>query len=363
MSRPPESEAVQGRNQTWQWLYAFRPRFGNWRFWAVQALVICIAGVHDFIEYAGFLPELGMLYFLPISLFFVPVVYAALNFGLAGSVATAVWALIITIPNWVFWHSGLERLGVMFQMSIIIAMAVFVGYRVEREQSARQRAEAAGAELKAYAAHILHAQEEERQRIARELHDETIQTLALLCRRLSSIESTDSSLSPKSVEEIEEARNIAEGIVGDLRDFTKALRPPILEDLGLVASIRRLLLDFSERSGIQSDISITGEEQRLPYDSGVALFRIAQEALWNVERHSGAEKVAITLNFAANEVELKIKDDGVGFKVPPVLRSLPVGGHLGLLGMHERAESLGGRFSIRSSPSKGTTIAVSIPLA
>ncbi len=122
--------------------HPYRPRFRDWHFWAVQGLVIGIAAIHDIIEIGGYLPHLGMLYFLPISLFFVPVVYAALKFGFVGSIATAIWVLIITIPNWVFWHQGLERLGVILQMAVLTAVAVFVGQRVDRERAAQQRAKA-----------------------------------------------------------------------------------------------------------------------------------------------------------------------------------------------------------------------------
>ncbi len=465
-----------------RWLYKYRPRFRDRHFWAVQALVIAIAGIHDLIEAGGYLPHLGMLYFVPISLFFVPVVYAALNFGFAGSIVTALWAVIITIPNWVFWHDGLERWGVMFQMAIVVAMALSVGQRVDRETGARRRAEAAGAALrasemksrglfesssiailvldtngaildanpaagalfskapetlktmavadlvgteseqkllasqknkwqetfltlglkdgsevyleptktqvsdsqgnitiqvllrdvtqerhrqaglKAYAAFVLRGQEEERQRMARELHDETIQTLALLCRRLDSVVSTSDSLPATVVEELREARKTAEEIVKDLRDFARALRPPILDDLGIVPSIRRLVLDFTERSGMKGQLKAVGEERRLPRDTEIGLFRIAQEALWNVERHSRATEMVVTVTFTGHEARLNIRDNGIGFNVPPVLGAFSASSQLGLLGMQERTELLGGKLTIESSPGKGTTVIASIPI-
>ncbi len=465
------------------WLRRYRPRFRDRRFWVVQGLVIAIAAFHDVLEVGGYLPRLGTLYFVPISLFFVPVVYAALNFGFAGSIATALWAVIITIPNWVFWHHGLERIGVMFQMAILVAVAVFVGQRVDREAGARHRAEAAGAALRAsemkyrglfesspiavlvldpsgiildanpaagvlfdttaetlksttvanlvgtenkqkllassredkwqeatlalslrdgsevylepthtrvsdsqgniiiqvllrdvtqerqrqaglraYAAHVLRAQEEERQRIARELHDETIQTLALLCRRLGSVETTGEPLPSSVAEELRGAREIAEEVVKELRDFAKALRPPILDDLGMVTSIRRLLVDSTERTEIKGQLKLVGEERRLPRDTEVGMFRIAQEALWNVERHSRATEVVMTLTFSENEVRLYVSDNGVGFNVPPVLGSVYASGQLGLLGMQERAELLGGELEVQSSLGKGTTVTISIPV-
>ena len=215
--------------------------------------------------------------------------------------------------------------------------------------------------LKAYAAYVIQAQEDERQRIARELHDEAIQTLILLCRRLSFIESADETLSPSTIEGLRDARRIAEQLVGGLRDYARALRPQALEDLGVIVSIRRLLEDFTERTGIPGHLRIVGEEQRQPGDTELSMFRIAQEALTNVDRHAKATGVVVTVTFAENEAKLDVQDNGVGFNVPPALEELSIGGQLGLLGMHERAELLGGYLRIQSIPGKGTTITFSCP--
>jgi len=215
--------------------------------------------------------------------------------------------------------------------------------------------------LKAYAAHIVQAQEDERQHIARELHDETIQNLALLCRQLDNIGSTSNALPSSTVNELGKARKIAENVVGELRNFTRALRPPILDDLGVVPSIRRLLLDFMERTKIIGELHVTGNEKRLTRDLEVGMFRIAQEALWNVERHAKASSVTVIIAFDDNAVKLSIIDNGAGFRVPPVVEDLSTIGKLGLLGMKERTELLGGKLEILSTAGKGTTIAVSIP--
>jgi signal transduction histidine kinase len=335
-------------------LYSYRPRFRDWHFWIVQGLVISIAAIHDTIEIREYLPQLGMLYFLPISLFFVPVAYAALNFGFVGSIATAIWVLIITIPNWVFWHQGLERIGVMLQMAVLIAIAVFIGQRIDRERTARQRA-------KAYAAHVIETQELERQRIARDLHDESIQTLVLLCQKLDGVKAGP-SLPPMSMEKLQEARRIAEQAATGLRDFTRELRPPILDDLGMVAAIRKLMTDLMDRAGIDGQLKIDGEERRLPPDFEVGLFRIAQEALSNIAHHARATSVAVMITFAAKEVSLDIRDNGKGFAIPTSPNDAGASDKLGLTGMMERAEILGGSLEIESSPGKGTRIKVVVPL-
>jgi len=177
------------------------PPFHNPRFWATQVLVLVIAGIHDFLEALGYLPQFGMAYFLPISMFFVPVVYAALYFGLAGAVVTALWCTLLSTPNWLLWHSGSERYGVLFQMAVINAIGIFVGSRVDRQMKARAEAETASRALRVSEARyrglwedlqekerarsellkkVISAQEDERQRIARELHDEMAQGLTAL---------------------------------------------------------------------------------------------------------------------------------------------------------------------------------------
>ena len=115
----------------------------------VQGLVVAVAGVHYAIEIIGYEPRMGLLYFVPISLFFVPVMYAALNFGFVGALATGLWALFITLPNGFFWHHGLGRIGEFFPVAIVAGWGVYAGYRIDRERDARHRAEAAGAALKA----------------------------------------------------------------------------------------------------------------------------------------------------------------------------------------------------------------------
>ncbi len=350
-------------NSTRHWLYRYRPRYKDRQFWVVQALIIVIAIAHDIIEAGGYLHHLGGLYFLPITLFFVPVVYAALHFGLAGSLATVIWMVIITIPNWVFWHEGLERLGVISQMSLLVVVAIFAGRRVDRETVARHQAEDASEVLRTYAAHVVQAQEDERQRIARELHDQTIQALALISRRLLDMKDRNSPLPSAVTDEVREVQEMVEEAVKELREFTRSIRPPILDDLGIVPSIRRLLIESRERSGMKGEFRLVGEERRLPQSIEVGMFRIAQEAIWNVERHSKATEITVTVTQARNEARLDVIDNGIGFSVPPLISSFYGAGKLGLLGMQERAESIGGKLEIQSIPDKGVVVGFSIPIS
>jgi signal transduction histidine kinase len=245
----------------------------------------------------------------------------------------------------------------MFQMLILVGVAFFVGHRVDREATARRKAEVAGEVMRTYAANVVNAQEEERQHVARELHDQTVQTLVMLCRKLDSI-GTEEHLSSPIIEELYKARAMSEEAVASLRNFARDLRPPALDDLGLSASLNKLLLDFGTRSRIKTSFNVTGGETRLSPDAEVGMFRIAQEALRNVERHSRANEVDMTVTFYGNGTAMEIRDDGVGFTAS--LADFPSAGHLGLLGMKERAALLGGEVEIQSAPGRGTAVTVSI---
>lgn len=228
-------------------------------------------------------------------------------------------------------------------------------------KEAEQQAENARIALKTYAAHMVNSQEEERKRIGRELHDDTIQNLSLLCRKLENI-STSAPLSPPVVEGLHQAREIGEGLLQGLRGHIRDIRPPILDDLGIVASIRRLILDLTERTDIEGKITLSGDERRLSSEVETGVYRIAQEALWNVEHHSKATNVVVTVTFADCQFRLDVKDNGVGIDFPVSLTALSANGHLGLLGMQERAELLGGKLEIQSNPGKGTLVSIIVPI-
>jgi signal transduction histidine kinase len=307
------------------------------------------------------------LAFIPTAFFFIPAIYAALNFGTIGAIATVAWCVVLSLPNIVVFHTDQDWVADIVQLTAVSATTFFVGQRTDREVAARRRAEAAAtalasseklreAGLRAYAASILRAQEAERQRIARDLHDQTVQELVLLCRQLDLVEGALNE-SPEVAVGLTEARRTAEEVVRDLRDFARSLRPPTLDDLGLATAVRGLLGDLAERASVEGRMSIVGDERRLDGDVELAVFRIAQEALRNVEHHARASHVSVTLHFAAREIRLDVVDDGTGFTSSPTT-DLAASGHLGLLGMRERAETLGGRLEIDSRRGRGTRVSV-----
>ncbi len=448
-------------------LRALRPPLRDRRFWLVQLLVIAIALGHEAADMDNFLKPIGVPSFVTVSFFLVPIVYAALNFGLTGSFATAVWVTLLTLPDFAVidqtehhWVDGL-------QLAVIDAVAIFVGQRVERERLARQRSEEAGEayrkaearyralftsssapifvvepdgsvresnpaaqallgdgpagrpigdllpvsyralcdhavdvirlagpdgdvrdlrpyctaieteegqmvqvllqdvteerrereRMTAYAAHVVQAQEEERRRIGQELHDEPLQALIQLYRQLADGRhgGTEARL-----RELDDAGGLLDRTIRDLQQLAHGLRPPILDDLGVVSALRRATEDFGDRNALEVRFQVAGQVRRLEAPLELSVFRIAQEALRNVERHAAARNVSLRLDFRPNRVRVEVEDDGIGFQAEELQASTR---SLGLLGMKERAHLLGGGLVIESRPGAGTLVRVELPTA
>ncbi|GFP21560.1 hypothetical protein HKBW3S06_00787 [Candidatus Hakubella thermalkaliphila] len=208
---------------------------------------------------------------------------------------------------------------------------------------------------------VISVQEEERKRIARELHDETSQSLTSLMVGLKIVQSASNMEEVR--ERTAELRSLIEKTLEGVYDLALELRPSILDDLGLVAAVRKHMRDYSRKSDIHMDLHTIGlEEKRLPPEIETALYRIVQEALSNVIKHAGAEKVDVVLEHRGSSVVAKIEDDGRGFDVDKVMNSRKEERRLGLFGMYERASLMGGVLTLKSRPGQGTTVFIEIPL-
>jgi signal transduction histidine kinase len=215
--------------------------------------------------------------------------------------------------------------------------------------------------LRDYIGAITAGQEEERHRLARELHDETIQALIALNQRVQMARLSPADSVPD--EQIAEIQILTEQTIQDLRRITRALRPLYLEDLGLAAALEMLSRETSEAAGNPIDFQLLGVERRLTPDVELALYRMVQEGLNNVVRHSKAEHATVTLRYTNESVVLMVVDDGCGFEVPESPAEFAPSGHFGLLGLHERAELIGADLEIHSSHKGGTRLMVSLPLS
>ncbi len=213
---------------------------------------------------------------------------------------------------------------------------------------------------KSRARHILHAQEEERKRIARELHDETSQALTSLLISLSLLEETVSDQAAHA--RIIETRTLAHQTLRAVRNMSLDLRPSALDDLGLLPALRWYVKEYQQKCGIEVELSASGLKERLPPEVETALYRMIQESLTNTARHAHARHVWVTLTEDSLLLRATIRDDGRGLDAASLMRRPWQDGGLGLAGMRERAALLDGAVEIESEPGAGALITVTIPL-
>lgn len=218
------------------------------------------------------------------------------------------------------------------------------------------KVEAAQESLHDYISAITTGQEEERRRLARELHDDTLQALIALNQR---IQLAKLSLTDASSAQIDEIQALTEQTIANLRRVSRALRPIYLEDLGLVTALDMLTREIST-SDLKIQFQRIGQERRLSAETELSLYRMAQEALNNVVRHAEATSALLMIHFKHDKVSLHITDNGHGFKIPETPVSFAQQGHFGLLGLHERADLIGASLAIRSSLTEGTQITVTL---
>lgn len=463
-------------------------------------MVLLATATHYFIESIGFTDPEEMLHGFSITLYVLPLLYAALTYGWEGAILTALWAAFLTSPStWVWHRSGWVWFTELAQLAVTLPVGILVAWRVDLETRQRQRAEKTSASLKllnevgavlshtleveqhipqvlrsllsglslrsawlclepdgassdptimmevpdhrspmavelaqalhrrlalehqpairdrravavplpgetgmlgslgatitgeeeftedqvgllttvahqvrvalenarlyrerqeglrSYARQVTHAQEEERLRIARDLHDETAQELVHVARKLEVLrDSADAGLA----ESIDSLLDRTRALVQAVRRYSRDLRPSVLDDLGLLAAIEMVVEDTNGRLPRGARLRVTGRARRLDASVELALFRIAQEALRNVEKHAHAASATVELEFAEDGVQLSVTDDGQGCALPRNLSDLARTGKLGLVGMQERAELVGGRFDLCSAPGKGTQVVV-----
>lgn len=210
------------------------------------------------------------------------------------------------------------------------------------------------------ASQIINAQEQERKRIARELHDETSQVLTSLLISLAVLE--ESVTAPEARERITDTRKLAHQTLRAIRNLSIDLRPSALDDLGLLPALRWYIKEYQKKCAIEVEFTSTGLKERLPAEMEIALYRIIQESLTNTARHANARNVRITLKETRDAVFATIADDGSGFDIKSLLKAPDQERGLGLVGMRERALLLDGSLHIVSTPGHGATIEVLIPL-
>jgi signal transduction histidine kinase len=249
------------------------------------------------------------------------------------------------LANWMRWAVSFTLLAG--------SLAVAVGYVVRHVEAKYVELSTTYDELAGLYRRLESAKEEERRLIARELHDDLGQSLTVLKLGLKTGKSTPFS----------DPVRIVDGLIVKVRELSRALRPALLDEVGLAPALGAYLEEQSTVSGVVMELDAGGFEGRLASELEIACFRIVQEAVTNALRHAEARRLNVRLEHTPETLRLEIEDDGRGFAGLPALVQAAIQGHIGIIGMRERVRALRGTFQIRSQPGKGTTIEVTVPLA
>ena len=209
---------------------------------------------------------------------------------------------------------------------------------------------------------ILMIQEEERKRVARELHDDTTQSILGLVMRLEAAAAVPDEEADRIKGMLTDIRSLALNTLDSVHKVIFDLRPSVLDDLGLLSALRWYAQNRLGELRVKARVEVTGDEKVLPPQIEIALFRAAQEAITNIAKHAKAKNVLINVEFKDSAISIEVEDDGKGFDVKTLRQYKDEGQGVGLLGMQERIELLGGQFNIASQPGKGTIITLEIPL-
>ncbi len=297
------------------------------------------------------------------SLFYIPLLFSILFYWWRGALITWLLSLAGVLPRLLFlYNNDIGHLIInLFYLSIPFLILAYISLEMRWRWKERQTSIEREKERQSYIAQIFKAQEDERKRIAHEIHDDPIQRLtglAIHARLLTADHNLDNL--PDIKKGIEFISDTIISVGQDLRRVTLNLRPAILDDMGLVPALRWLTNDFKEETGINSHIEVLGESNQLSTKYIVNIFRIVQEALNNVKKHSSATEVTVSIKFSDEIIKVVIQDNGKGFPLPVSSSDLTAKGKLGLVGMQQRSQLLNGNIDFLSEPGKGTTVTVII---
>ncbi len=443
-----------------------RPPVRQRPFWVIQCAVLLIVGVHFALDVRPSLLHDILPTSIPVAILVLPIGYAALRYGLAGSVATTAWSILLWLPDLMLPHDEGHAGDDLFNFAIIVVVAIVFGRRVEIERLTQARADEINARTLAvqagyrrlfessrspilvldqegrivdanpaataldagvvgrpvdtvlgtagdldhlsgrvlrttngrdyrldvvpiapgptgarrqvtfedvteerteerrarqFAQQIVQVEEDQRRRLARELHDEPLQLFLHLARRLELL-STAAGVPADVAGRLAETRNQALEAATRLRSLARDLRPPALDQLGLVPALSSLVAELEDDEGLNAHLVVQGTPRRPSDATGLGAFRIVQESLRNIRRHAAAREVRVTLAFDDTTLRVSVVDDGVGFDTHRIGRPPGEPPAMGMVGMRERARLLGGALVVRSTPGVGTAIEAELPL-
>jgi len=246
------------------------------------------------------------------------------------------------------------------RLDVVTASNLKLEQEIIRRKTLEQALKLSEQQLRHLSHEILLAQEAERKRISRELHDTVLQTLVGISVHLASLTPKSADNSTSLRRKIAQTQRLVEKSLAMVHRFAVELRPTVLDDLGLIPALHTFMKDFMKRTGVRARLTAYAAVNQLPLDQSAVLYRVALEALNNVAIHAEASAVEVQIKKLPDWICLTITDDGKSFDVKRVLRTKG-NGRLGLLGMRERLQMIGGKFSIKSAPGHGTAVTARIP--
>jgi two-component system sensor histidine kinase DegS len=295
------------------------------------------------------------------SLFVIPLIYAAIIFWWRGILLTWLFTMVIIIPRIHHYVPNVNSLItniflLLVPLLIVAILALQFRWRESEKKASLEREK----ERQAYMSRIFMSQEEERKRISREIHDDTTQRLWIVANDVRKLAvNKDHGNNGQIGEDLETIKNTVLNIAEDTKRLSLALRPGILDDLGLIPAIRWLVDQLNRDDSVKAMVTVEGQECLLDQEVNNHLFRIAQEALNNVRRHANATEVNVKIIFYDKTAKLIIQDNGQGFLYKDV-DSYAYQERIGIIGMQERARLINTNLQVSSKPGKGTIISIEL---
>jgi signal transduction histidine kinase len=290
--------------------------------------------------------------------FFGPVVWAAFAFRIRGGIIISILESLAILPHSFYFSPYPDPL---FRLAAFTVISVLLAGLIGRELNNKEELQKQQSRLGRLLSQTMDTQEREKRYLARELHDESAQALVDISHDIDELLEAKQRTGIASKDKLRKLRSDVETVLEGTRRFIKGLRPPLLEEMGLGPSLRWLAEELSEEQGIEVSVDVQDQGKRLSEVQELNVFRIAQEALNNVRKHSKANRATLHLVVAEGKVQLRVEDNGVGFVVP-VQDELANAGKFGLIGIRERARLAGGMARIESTAGKGTVITVEMPV-
>lgn len=328
-----------------------------WREWQFND------GIWPMVSWLSVLYQLSVFevtHYMVGMLFFLPILYATIVFSWQGSLVTTVVSMF-SVNHIIlgYWNPTSFMINIVLLFLPLLLMSV-VSVEVFRRRREREYLAERENERRVFVARLIEAQEMDRQRISQDLHDETIQNLLAVGRSLEILIGGDSITSDSARARVASIRDITFGMVDDIRGICVDLRPSILDNLGLVPALRWLVDQHTTDGNLLIRVTTTGPERRLTPNVELVLFRIAQEAVNNIMRHSRATHAMIDLEFSDERVHMVVEDDGIGFTPASRMAEYSNDSKMGLIGMKQRAESVNAEFAMHSAPGEGTILTINI---